>query len=126
MAGAQNPSPRLPLQMHIEFRKSYARQGGKGTLKNISLSGAFLETDTVELFPSDKLIVTINLSERTRRMTATVVWKNGRGCGLQFHPFNKRDVQIVDDLMYFVQNTRSGHRSILDGIIQQVSRAEDQ
>jgi hypothetical protein len=48
------PSPRLPLQMSIEFRKSYARQAGKGTLKNISLTGAFLETETLEIFPSDE------------------------------------------------------------------------
>lgn len=115
------PSPRLPLQMNIEFRKSYARQGGKGTLRNISLTGAFLETETQELFPSDKLIITFVLSERVRRMTATIVWKNGNGCGVQFHPFNKRDVQIVDDLMYFVQNSRAGRRSVLDDIFQVVS-----
>jgi len=115
------PSPRLPLQMNIEFRKSYARQGGKGTLRNISLTGAFLETTTQELFPSDKLIITFVLSERVRRMTATIVWKNGNGCGVQFHPFNKRDVQIVDDLMYFVQNSRNGRRSVLDDIFHVVS-----
>ncbi len=119
---AQNivPSPRLPLQLNIDFRKSYARQGGKGILKNISLTGAFLETETSELFPSDKLILTFVLSERIRRMAATVIWKNNRGCGVQFHPFNKRDVQIVDDLMYFVQNTRAGRRSVLDDIFKQV------
>src|ERR1044072_5982094 len=121
---AQNntvPSPRLPLQLNIEFRKSYARQAGKGTLKNISLTGAFLETETTELFPSDKLILTFVLSERVRRMAATVIWKNGRGCGVQFHPFNKRDVQIVDDLMYLVQNSRAGRRSVLDNIFQVVT-----
>lgn len=124
---AQNntvPSPRLPLQLKIEFRKSYARQGGKGTLKNISLTGAFLETETAELFPSDKLIFTFVLSERVRRMAATVIWKNNRGCGVQFHPFNRRDVQIVDDLMYFVQSTRAGRRSVLDDIFKQVSGAK--
>jgi hypothetical protein len=115
------PSPRLPLQMNIEFRKSYARQAGKGTLRNISLTGAFLETETLELFPADKLVITFVLSERIRRMTATIVWKNGRGCGVQFHPFNKRDVQIVDDLMYFVQNSRAGRRSVLDDIFTVVA-----
>lgn len=117
------PSPRLPLQMNIEFRKSYARQAGKGTLRNISLTGAFLETETLELYPSDKLVITFVLSERVRRMTATIVWKNGRGCGVQFHPFNKRDVQIVDDLMYFVQNSRTGSRNVLEDIFAVVSNA---
>src|ERR1700735_2928036 len=114
------PSPRLPLKLAIEFRKSYARQNGKGLLKNISLTGAFLETETLELFPTDKLIFTFTLSERVRRMSATIVWKNGRGCGVQFHPFNKRDVQIVDDLMYFVEASRSDRRSVLDDILKRV------
>jgi hypothetical protein len=109
--------------MNIEFRKSYARQAGKGTLRNISLTGAFLETETLELYPSDKLVITFVLSERVRRMTATIVWKNGRGCGVQFHPFNKRDVQIVDDLMYFVQNSRTGSRNVLEDIFAVVSNA---
>ena len=114
------PSPRVPLELPIEFRKSYARQAGKGLLKNISLTGAFLETATLELFPTDKLIFTFSLSERIRRMTATIVWKNGRGCGVQFHPFNKRDVQIVDDLMYFVEASRSDRRNVLDDIFKRV------
>lgn len=120
------PSPRLPLQLSIDFRKSYARQAGKGTLKNISLTGAFLETTTNELFPTDKLILTFVISERVRRMSATVIWKNGAGCGVQFHPFNKRDVQIVDDLMYFVQSTRAGRRMVLDDIFQVVTTKEDE
>jgi len=107
--------------MNIEFRKSYARQAGKGILRNISLTGAFLETETMELFPSDKLVITFVLSERIRRMTATIVWKNSHGCGVQFHPFNKRDVQIVDDLMYFVQNSRAGRKSVLDDIFHVVT-----
>lgn len=118
---AIHPSPRVPLELGIDFRKSYARQAGKGTLKNISLTGAFLETNTLELFPSDKLIITFVVSERVRRMTATVVWKNGNGCGVRFQPFNKRDTQIVDDLMYFVESTRGARRSVLDSIFRQVS-----
>jgi hypothetical protein len=115
------PSPRLPLKLPIEFRKSYARQAGKGQLKNISLTGAFLETETGELYPADKLIFTFTLSERVRRMSATVIWKNHRGCGVMFHPFNKRDTQIVDDLMYFVEASRSDRRSVLDDILKKVA-----
>lgn len=114
-------SQRLPLQLGIDFRKSYARQTGKGVLKNISLTGAFLETDTTELYPTDKLIITFIVSERVRKMTATVIWKNALGCGVQFKPFNKRDTQIVDDLMYFIESTRAGRRNVLDNIFRQVS-----
>lgn len=105
--------------MGVEFRKSYGRQNSKGVLKNISLTGAFLETTTMELAPSDKVVLEIIVSERRRKMPATIIWKNAYGCGVQFHPFNRRDVQIVDDLMYFVQNRREFRRGILDDIFKQ-------
>lgn len=112
------PAPRVPLQMQIEFRKSYGRQNSRGILKNISLTGAFLETETLELAPEDKVVLEIVVSERRRKMAATIVWKNANGCGVIFHPFNRRDTQIVDDLMYFVQNRREFRRSLLDDIFK--------
>lgn len=115
------PAPRVPLQMNVEFRKSYGRQNAKGTLKNISLTGAFLETETLELAPTDKLVLEIVVSERRRKMAATIIWKNAQGCGVMFKPFNKRDVQIVDDLMYFVQNKREFRRNLLDDIFKQAA-----
>jgi hypothetical protein len=115
------PSPRLPLQMQIEYRKSYGRQNAKGVLKNISLSGAFLETETLELVPSDKVVIEFVVSDRRRKMACTIVWKNQRGCGVQFQPFNKRDTQIVDDLMYFVQNSREFRRNLLEDIFKQAA-----
>lgn len=115
------PSPRLPLQMPVSFRKNYGRQGVKGVLKNISLTGAFLETDNVELEANEKVILELVVSDRRRKMAATIVWKNGRGYGVQFHPFNKRDVQLVDDLMYFVQDKREVRRNILDSIFKQTA-----
>lgn len=113
------PSPRIPLQMSIEYRKSYGRANAKGILKNISLTGAFLETETIELAPEDKVVLEFIVSERRRKMAATIVWKNAKGCGVLFHPFNKRDTQIVDDLMYFVQNRREFRRNLLDDIFKQ-------
>ena len=115
------PSPRIPLQMQIEFRKSYGRQNSRGVLKNISLTGAFLETETLELAPEDKLILEFIVSDRRRKMTATIIWKNNRGCGVEFQPFNKRDTQIVDDLMYFVQNRRELRRHLLEDIFKQAA-----
>src|SRR3954471_19738384 len=112
------PAPRIPLQMQIEYRKSYGRQNAKGILKNISLTGAFLETETIELAPEDKVVLEFVVSERRRKMTATIVWKTAGGCGVQFHPFNRRDVQIVDDLMYFVQNRREFRRNLLEDIFK--------
>mgnify|MGYP003350727302 CR=1 FL=1 len=113
------PAPRLPLQMTVDFRKSYGRQSAKGVLKNISLTGAFLETETLELAPSDKLVLELVVSERRRKISATIVWKGQKGCGVMFQPFNKRDVQLVDDLMYFVQSRREVRRNLLDDIFKQ-------
>jgi hypothetical protein len=40
----EKPAPRLPLQLPIEFRKNYSRKSDYGDLKNISLTGAFFDT----------------------------------------------------------------------------------
>lgn len=118
---SKKPAKRLPLVLNVEFRKSYARQDAKGVLKNISLTGAFLETDISDMAPSDKLVITFQVSERVRKMSGTVIWKNGRGYGIQFQPFNKRDVQIVDDLMYFIESRRESQKEVLENILKQVS-----
>ena len=115
------PAPRIPLQMAIEYRKSYGRQNTKGVLKNISLTGAFLQTETIELAATDKVVLEFVVSDRRRKMAATIIWKNSKGCGIRFAPFNKRDTQIVDDLMYFVQNNRDFRRTLLDDIFKQAA-----
>lgn len=108
--------------MDVEYRRSYARRGEKGCLKNISLTGAFLETPIKHLLaPNDKLTITILVSGRSRQIAAHVVWNSDRGCGLKFLPINGRDVQIVDDLMYFVETSRESQRNVLDDIFRKVT-----
>lgn len=80
------PAPRIPLQMQIEYRKSYGRQNTKGVLKNISLTGAFLETHTIDLAATDKVVIEFVVSERKRKMAATIVWKTRRAAGCAFNP----------------------------------------
>ncbi|MCB0351369.1 MAG: PilZ domain-containing protein [Bdellovibrionales bacterium] len=116
------PAARIPLQMDVEFRRSYSRSDTKGKLKNISITGAFLELKEVEeIMPKDKLLITIYVSGRERQIPAYVVWNSNMGCGVKFLPNNNRDVQIIDDLMYFVENTRSSQREVLDSIFKKVS-----
>ncbi len=116
------PSRRIPLQMDVEYRRSYARRGERGRLKNISLTGAFLETPVSRvLAPADKVTITLFVSGRQRQIAAHVVWHSDRGCGLRFVPVNQRDVQIVDDLMYFVESSRETQRTVLDDIFKKVS-----
>jgi NAD+--asparagine ADP-ribosyltransferase len=115
------PSPRIPLQLDVEFRRSYARSGEQGHLKNISLSGAFLEHRNSGLSMHDKVAITFKVGGRMRKIHASVIWLNKRGCGVKFLPFNNRDVQIVDDLIYFVESKRDSRRTVLNDIFKQVS-----
>lgn len=114
------PAPRLPLQLPIEFRKNYSRKADYGDLKNISLTGAFLIHNTDEIVLNDKINIHFKVSGRERTLHASVVWIGETGCGLQFHPDNNRDVQIVDDLMYFVKGRRSKNKNVLDEIFSKV------
>jgi hypothetical protein len=113
-------SPRISLAMEVEFRKSYSRQQALGTLRNISLTGAFLEKQNSEFTPGDKLQMTLNVGSRIRKLHAEVVWSSPRGVGLRFNHGNNRDLQIVDDLMYFAENKRESQKDVLDDIFDKV------
>ncbi len=113
------PAPRIRLFVDVQYRKSYSRKATKGVLKNISLTGAFLET-TDALTARDKLVVTFQVSGRERRVPATVVWSSDKGVGIKFQPANNRDIQIVDDLMYFVSVSRDSQKDVLDTIFNKV------
>lgn len=114
-------APRIPLAMEIEYRKSYSRSQDQGVLRNISLTGAFLENDGPEFIPGDKIQLVLNVGTRVRKLSAEVIWKGQKGIGVKFHHSNNRDIQIVDDLMYFVQNKRESQKDVLDDIFDKVS-----
>lgn len=115
------PAPRTPLNIQVGFRKNYAREESQGILKNISITGAFLETTATGSKAGEKLSLKFSVSGRERSIHAIVIWTNSEGCGVKFLPANNRDVQIVDDLIYFVEAKRTDHRSILDDIFKKVS-----
>jgi hypothetical protein len=117
-----SPAPRMPLQLDIEYRRRYSRRGEKGRLKNISLSGAFLELDPEHMPARDeKVVLNFNVSGRLRKVQASVIWITNNGCGVKFHHINNRDQQIVDDLMYFVGHTKTNQRTVLDSIFKKVA-----
>lgn len=120
MESEKVPAPRTPLHIQVSFRKSYAREETKGTLKNISLTGAFLSHVDEALRAGEKVHLTFSVSGRERDIHAQVIWSNGKGAGIKFLPVNNRDVQIVDDLIYFVESKRTGTRSVLDEIFKKV------
>lgn len=121
MEETTTPAPRTALHLEVSYKKNYARQLSKGTLKNISLTGAFLECRSESFRANEKLQLTFIVAGRERKIPATVIWSNSGGCGLKFHPGSNRDVQIVDDLIYFVEAGRSERRDVLNGIFKKAS-----
>ena len=120
MIESEKPAPRVPLCLPIEFRKSYARDHSRGGLLNISMTGAFLEHGTEDLEVNDKINIHFKVSGRERVLQACIVWKNINGSGVLFNPENNQDVQIIDDLMYFVKTCRDSKRAVLDSIFSQI------
>jgi len=121
MEATKTPAPRTALHLEVSFKKNYAREEARGTLRNISLSGAFLETGSSQIRQNEKLNLTFVVAGRERKISAQVIWSNANGCGVKFLPSNNRDVQIVDDLIYFVESSRNGRRDVFDLILKKVS-----
>lgn len=115
------PAPRTPLFLDVVFRRNYARQDSNGILKNISLSGAFLEVAENPLNVGEKINLVFTVGSRERKIAAQIIWKNSFGSGVKFLPQNNQDVQIIDDLIYYVESKRIGYRGVLDGIFKKVS-----
>lgn len=117
----KNPAPRTPLNLEIAFKKNYARSENKGYLKNISLSGCFIESTENEFKTREKIQVKFVVGDRERLVPALVVWANSNGCGIKFIPNNNRDVQIVDDLIYFAENYRDINKDVFSNILKNVA-----
>lgn len=117
---SQSPLPRTPLNLEVSFKRNYAREEDTGVLKNISLSGAFLEFTGEPVRTNEKLNLFFVVAGRQRKVAATVIWTNSIGCGVKFAPVNNRDVQIIDDLIYYVENNRSDRRYVMDSILKKV------
>ena len=120
METQKTPFPRTPLNIQVVFRRSYAREESRGFLKNVSISGAFLNQSGEPLKVGEKLHLTFSVSGRERSVPCAVVWSNSKGSGIRFIPANNRDIQIVDDLIYFVESKRTGTRTVLDQIFKKV------
>lgn len=122
MKPSSSPSERLQLLLNIPFRRAYSRDDEKGVIKNISLTGAYLESSINDsLKVSDKIKIELSLENRTRKISCQIIWKRPSGCGLKFLPSNGRDVQIIDDLIYYAQNNRENKRDVINLILNQAA-----
>lgn len=118
----QTPAERLNLRLPIRFKRSYARDYSSASLKNISLTGAFLCLPRgADVNLDEKITITFNVSGRQRKVVANIIWMDTSGCGIRFKPFNNRDVQIIDDLMYYVESKKETKKKVLNTIFKVVS-----
>jgi len=117
---AEMPANRYPLELDISFKKQYQRDPSSGTLKNISMTGAFIENSALNIEANDKLMLSLNLSGRERNLTAKVIWISDRGVGVRFSEFDNQDLQIVDDLIYFLESKRETRKDVLKKIFKKV------
>ncbi len=117
----ESPAKRIPLSVEVEFKKNYARQINKGVLLNISVTGAFLKIDGHSFETGEKLSLKFVVGARERDLSAKVVWVNQYGAGVQFQHSNNRDLQIIDDLMYYVEESRQDRKQVLEGIFKLVA-----
>ena len=121
MEATVTPAPRTPLDLEVSFKRNYAREESTGRLKNISLSGAFIECGGDMFRANEKMQLRFVVEGRERKISCSVIWVNSLGCGIKFLPVNNRDVQIVDDLIYFVENSRESRRNVVNQIFKKVA-----
>jgi hypothetical protein len=120
--GTTTPAQRHTLLFEVEFKRNYARRHTKANMKNVSLTGAFLENpENLDLEKDEKINLNLFVGGRARTLQATVIWKNHLGCGVRFAHSNNRDLQIIDDLIFYVESTRASQKSVLADIFKKVS-----
>lgn len=120
IGGIMEPARRINLSLDIEYRKSYARSSNTAQLQNISLSGAFIKKANEDFKKNEKVALTFELGGRIRQISATIVWVNPFGAGINFQHINNQDQQIIDDLMFYVEEQKEDKKSILDNIFSKV------
>ena len=116
----EKPAQRHFVELKFEIKRSYARVPAPAEVKNLSLSGAFIRTED-PLKTAEKINVFLTVSGRTRRIAAQVIWVGERGAGIKFMPFNNRDLQIVDDIIYYATEKTQSTRDLLDTILSKVA-----
>jgi hypothetical protein len=116
----ETPAQRFSIDFDLDFKCNYARDFNKAQIKNLSVSGALIKTD-VTLKPSEKINIFVRVSGRERKIPAQVVWISDRGVGIKFNHFNNRDIQIVDDLIYFATEKGLSTQELLQNILNKAS-----
>ena len=114
------PAPRVSLRHELQYRKTYARENNYGQILNISSTGAFV-TPLQNFAPGDEMVLSIQVSGRSRSISARVIWCEKGGGGVQFDTSNGQDRQIVEDLISLANEYRSRSQDILSMIFNKIS-----
>lgn len=116
------PAERTNAEIAILFKISYGRDFCKGSLHNISHSGAFLFVQNKDIEQNaDNISLYIQLKKRNRKLSAKVVWKTHFGYGLQFVKTLAQDKQLIKDLIYFESKKNKAKQAVLRDIFKKVA-----
>lgn len=102
----------------VEYRCNYDRQTSLGTLENINLKGAFLRTSLPFDSTTEKILLTISLNKRKREIKANIVDRGKSGCAVEFLYVGKKGLQLIDDLIYFIEKITDKKKSLLHSIFE--------
>ncbi len=121
MQNSNAPAKRIKLNLQVDLRKSYWRKSKKVNFLNISQTGAYMQIPDMPVQINEKISLKLNVGSRTRKIEARVVWTNEFGAGICFLFKSNRDMQLIDDLMYFVEAGRKDQIQVLSDILKNVA-----
>lgn len=117
---SQPPAPRTVFNLEVQFRKSYARAISNGRLRNISLTGAYLEcTEFFHL--QERFQFHFFIGGQLHFVAAETVWRSSNGYGVKFITIKKRDTRVIEDVVQIAESMRYGKQQLLSNILKSAS-----
>lgn len=95
----QRRSPRVPIELPVEFGAKSGERRAAGRAKDISLGGMFIETDEPVPFATE-IVVRLTLPRQRAPLVlpAVVRWVGGAGMGVQFAALGARETHAITEL----------------------------
>jgi hypothetical protein len=87
----------------------------------VSLTGAFISHQHHDLISGDRVTIELVIGGQKRKIVAEVIWTNSFGAGIKFIPANQKDIQMIDDLIYYLEEKKSSLNSVLGEVLKKVS-----
>ena len=97
-------APRFKVDYSIALKKLFSNNQDMVKIKNISMSGAFIEMTTEEFNTRELVGLNFVVNDRERVVQARIVWKSKEGLGVQFIPQTFQDQVIINDLIFLLRH----------------------